>query len=276
MTVIAPLRTIDPAPRGDAARAAGARVAELQSRIRGMEARKLEGRAVPTPAALAPVLPGGSLREGSVYVVEGSVALLMTALSAASAAGSWAAIVGLPEFGVEAAEQAGLALDRLVLVPEPGRHWFQATAALADVIPLVAVRPAARIAPADAARFAARLRQRGTVLFSTGDWPQADARLRLERSDWSGLGAGRGRIAGRDAVVTGIGRDARVRRTTVAMPGMPLPGSGGRDAPEAGMPEAGMPEAGMPEAGARLALIDGGGPASAAGGAPTADRRAAG
>ena len=37
----------------------------------------------------------------------------------------------MPEMGVEAAQQAGVVLDRLVLVPEPGRRWLSAVAALA-------------------------------------------------------------------------------------------------------------------------------------------------
>jgi len=182
------------------------RVEELQARIRGMQATRLDSRAVPTHPALASVLPGGALREGAVVQVEGSITLLMAALAGPSRSGRWVAVSGIPEFGVEAAERFGIELERLVLVPDPGRQWLTVAAALADVIPVVAVRPAGRLAPAEASRFAARLRQRGALLLVDGDWPGSDARLELERSDWTGLERGHGHLAEREVVVRVAGR----------------------------------------------------------------------
>lgn len=192
------------------------RVGELQSRIRGMEARRLDTRTVPTHPALAPVLPGGTLREGTVVQAAGSMSLLMSLLAGPSAAGRWAAVVGLPDFGVEAAARLGIALERLVLVPDPGRQWLTVTAALADVIPIVAVQPAGRLSPAETSRFTARLRQRGGVLIATGDWPGADTVLEVAESDWSGLELGHGALAEREVLVRaagrgGLGRPARAR-----------------------------------------------------------------
>src|SRR5918993_1039501 len=126
------------------------RVEELQARIRGMQASRLESKAVPTHAAFEQVLPGGTLREGTVVTVERSTTLLMALLAGPSASGRWVAVVGLPDFGVEAAARFGIALDRLVLVPDPRRQWLTVVAALADVIPVVAVRPAGPGAPAQA------------------------------------------------------------------------------------------------------------------------------
>jgi hypothetical protein len=192
------------------------RVGELQSRIRGMEARKLDSKAVPTHPALAGVLPGGSLREGTVVQAAGSTSLLMSLLAGPSAAGRWTAVVGLPDFGVEAAARFGIALERLVLVPDPGRQWLTVTAALADVIPVVAVQPAGRLSPAETSRFTARLRQRGGVLIATGDWPGADTVLEVGASDWSGLEHGHGALVEREVLVRtegrgGLGRAASAR-----------------------------------------------------------------
>jgi hypothetical protein len=192
------------------------RVGELQSRIRGMEARKLDSRAVPTHPALADVLPGGSLREGTVVQAIGSTSLLMSLLAGPSAAGRWAAVVGLPDFGVEAAARFGIALERLVLVPDPGRQWLTVTSALADVIPVVVVQPTGRLSPAETSRFTARLRQRGGVLIAAGEWPGADTVLELGESDWSGLEHGHGALVEREVVVRtagrgGLGRPARAR-----------------------------------------------------------------
>ena len=73
----------------------------------------------------------------------------MALLAGPSASGRWVAVAGMPEFGVEAADRFGIALERLVLVPDPGRQWLTVVAALADVIPVVAVRPVGRVAPAE-------------------------------------------------------------------------------------------------------------------------------
>ncbi|MRG58432.1 hypothetical protein GE115_00870 [Agromyces sp. CFH 90414] len=191
------------------------RVGELQSRIRGMESRRLDSKAVPTHPALSSILPGGTLREGTVVQAPGSTSLVMTLLAGPSAAGRWVAVSGIPEFGVEAAARLGIALERLVLVPDPGRQWLTVAAALADVIPVVAVRPAARLSPAEAARFQARLRQRGTVLVSDGEWPGADTVLEVGASAWSGLALGHGALAERELTVhtggRGYGRSSGAR-----------------------------------------------------------------
>ncbi|MGH3964401.1 MAG: hypothetical protein ACRDRY_14270, partial [Pseudonocardiaceae bacterium] len=49
----------------------------------------------PVVEPLAPLLPGGGLRRGSVVAVQGSTALLLALLAAASAQGAWVAVVGV-------------------------------------------------------------------------------------------------------------------------------------------------------------------------------------
>ncbi|HYZ09141.1 MAG TPA: hypothetical protein VE709_11300, partial [Pseudonocardiaceae bacterium] len=78
------------------------------------------GRPYPVHAPLAPLLPGGGLRRGSVVAVRGSTALLLALLAAATTQGAWAAVVGIGDLGVLAAAEAGVAVQRLVLVPAPG------------------------------------------------------------------------------------------------------------------------------------------------------------
>jgi hypothetical protein len=215
MAITAPLVAAGPRP---------ARVEELQARIRGMQATRLDSKAVPTHPALAKVLPGGTLREGTVVQVEGSTTLLMALLAGPSASGRWVAVAGMPEFGVEAAARFGIALERLVLVPDPGRHWLTVVAALADVIPVVAVRPVGRVSPAETSRLQARLRQRGTTMLVAGDWPGSDARLGIETSRWKGLERGHGHLAEREVVVSAAGRGEFVRsiRSQLRLPGRSL------------------------------------------------------
>lgn len=157
---------------------------------------------LPVPPELAALLPDGGLRRGAAYSVNSAGALLLALLAEPSREGSWCGVVGLPEFGVEAAELAGVQLNRLVLVPQPGERWLSVVAALAEVFGVVAVRPQGRVRDADASRLAARLRDRGTVLLTVGPWPQAVATLTLERPRWDGLGAGHGYLAGREVTVT--------------------------------------------------------------------------
>ena len=178
------------------------RVAELQSRIRSMQATKLDSRRIPTHPAIAPLLPGGGLQRGAAYSVERSSMLLMTLLAAPSAAGSWCAVVGMPEFGVEAAQRFGIDLDRLVLVPQPGDQWLAVTAAIADIMDVVVTRPPKRASDSNIARLSARLRQRGATMLVLGAWPQTEAMLSLSGSEWHGIGAGHGHLASREVTVT--------------------------------------------------------------------------
>lgn len=201
------------APRASSTRAVRAEVLdqlaavqELQSRIREMQATTLETRDLPTLPALAEILPGGALKQGAAYSVDGSMSLAMGLLAGPSADGAWCGVVGVPEFGAEAASGLGIDLERLVLVPDAGADWITVTAALVDVLTVVLARPPATVAPADVARLGARLRQRGAALIVLGDWPQSEARLRLRESSWQGVGHGHGRLRGRQATIDVTGR----------------------------------------------------------------------
>jgi hypothetical protein len=147
-------------------------VQNLQERIRGMQATKLQSNSIPTHPAIADLLPGGGLQEGATYSIAGSGSLLMALLAGPSAAGSWCGVVGVPEFGVEAASRFGIDLERLVFVPHPGEQWLAVTAAIADVMSVVVAKPPKRASDSQVARLSARLRQRGSTLIVLGTWPQ--------------------------------------------------------------------------------------------------------
>lgn len=200
-----------------AARAALDRITSLRSRVADMESTRVDTDGLPTADALAPLLPGGAIRAGGTYAVPESVLLAQTMLQAASAAGAWCAVVGVPSFGVEAAAAAGIDLERLVLVPDPGDQWLAVTAALADVAQIVLTRPLGRVVPGDVARLSARLRQRGAALVALGSWPGADVTLRVTESRWSGIGHGHGYLTERRVTVTASGRAGAVRPTSAEL-----------------------------------------------------------
>ena len=185
-------------------------VQDLQARIAAMQATTLGVRTLPTDPVVAPLLPGGALKAGVAYAVPGSLALAMLLMAGPSAAGAWVGVVGLPEFGVEAAAGFGVAVDRLVLVPEPGEHWLAVTAQIAEVLPVVLVAPpASGASPGETARLASRLRQRGSTLLVAGRWSGAEAELETVGGGWSGVGTGWGYLTGREAEVVVTAREIR-------------------------------------------------------------------
>jgi hypothetical protein len=208
-----------------------------------------EGSAVlPVAGPLAALLPDGGLRRGSAVAVSGSTSLLLALLAEASRAGSWCAVVGLPDLGVQAAAEAGLDLARTALVPRPGPRPAAVVAALVDgvdVVVLDTALPGVRWPAGDRQRLGARIRQKGAVLVpvgAPGTWPGAEVELRAEGSAWAGLGGdGTGRLRS---------RRARVRCAARGRPGeregpLLLPGPGGSCLPDGELP-VGAPLTGPP------------------------------
>ena len=171
----------------------------------------------PVVEPLAPLLPGGGLRRGSVVAVHGSMALLLALLAAATAQGAWAAVVGIGDLGLLAAAEAGVVVQRLALVPRPGSDPAPVAAALLDGVGLVALAGVDRVSPGARRSLAARARQRGSVLLPLGRWPGAEVELDCRAEAWYGAAAGYGRLRGRDVVVRAVGRGAAARPRTARL-----------------------------------------------------------
>lgn len=169
-------------------------VDQLRERMAAMERRPAR-LPVPTLPALADLV---SLEAGATYGVD-SAGLALAMAAGASRAGEWVGFAGWPDFGVEAAAGVGIELSRTVLVPDPGEHWLEVTAALVDVLRVVVLRPPASVAPRAAEVLDSRLRTRSSVLVVWGAWPRCEARLSVEGSRWSGPEDGRGRLVERTA-----------------------------------------------------------------------------
>lgn len=171
---------------------------------------------LPVVPAIEGLLPGRGLRRGATVSVGsaegagGATSLALALVAQASAMGSWVAAVGLPSLGLVAADELGVALERLVLVAAPERDaWGGVVAALVDgfdVVILHARRGGVRTG--DARRLVARARERGVVLVQLGGgWPEgADLVLEVTKARWEGLEGGHGHLQARRVTVVRRGR----------------------------------------------------------------------
>lgn len=176
---------------------------------------------LPVLPALADLLPHGAFRRGSVVATDGWSLLPLALASGPAASGAWCAAIGVPEFGVAAAADAGLDLERLLLIPDPGGNWPQVVASLLDGCDLVLLRPPGRL-PAQARRkLEATVRRHAAVLLVAGDWDGAQARLRVTAREWLGIGAGHGRLRACRVQVAADGRAgwSRARSRWLWLPG---------------------------------------------------------
>ncbi|MDE0669934.1 MAG: hypothetical protein F4X37_01645 [Acidimicrobiia bacterium] len=212
-------------------------------------------RTLPLLAPLAGLFPGGALRRGWVIATggDGATSLALAVASGPSAAGSWVAVVGEGGLGLAAAAEAGLALERLLLVaaPEP-RAAVEAAEALLGAVDVVLVGREVRLGAADRRRLAAKLRERGSVLIALGGGALGggtlggvDVCLEVVSSRWSGLGDGWGLLRSRRVSVRATGRGAAGRPRSLDLL---LPGPDG--APVSAGPAAAGPAAAAPAAAA--------------------------
>jgi hypothetical protein len=191
-------------------------VAELAP-LRASERTAVRGRVLELPAPLDGLFPEGGPRRGTVVVVQGSTSLLLRLAAAATPARSWCAAVGFPALGVAAAAEQGIDLRRFAVVRVPDAQWATGVAALLDGIDVLLVRPPARGTAVEARRLAARVRERGTVVLAAG-WPDsAELRISITGDTWQGLGAGWGRLQGRQLEVAASGRGAAARERRVSL-----------------------------------------------------------
>lgn len=187
-------------------------VVERASRLAGPETRLL-----PVLQPLEALLPDSGLRRGTTLGLHGIGATsLALGLVARASSDAWVCAVGAPSLGWVWATQLGVALDRLVVVPDPGRQWLSVLAAATDAFDLVVTRPV-RISGRDARKLAARVREQRSILVSIGGWPEADLRLSTIGARWFGIDDGHGHLAARRLTVSAAGRGAASRPREVAL-----------------------------------------------------------
>jgi len=189
-------------------------VDQLRERVAAMQGGPTR-LPVPTHPALSDLV---RLRAGGTYGVD-SASLALALAAGASRAGEWVGFAGWADFGAQAAADLGVDLTRTVLVPDPGEHWLEVTAALVDVLRVVVLRPPADVDARSAGVLDSRLRTRSSVLVVWGQWPRCEARLSVEQTRWEGLDAGAGRLRSRRARLAVRRGGAPPVRTDVWFPG---------------------------------------------------------
>jgi len=218
------------------------------------EALRIDGLStgvLPVLPALAELLPSGGLARGSVVVVDRPGLLCLALVAAASAAGAWCGVAGIPDLGVAAAAGLGAEPARLMLVAHPGPGWPQVVTSMLEACEVVVVRPPARPPAQIRRRLEGVLRRGGGVLVAAGEWEGAPVRLRVARRSWAGIGDGYGSLRACRAEVVAEGRGAvtRPRRRWLWLPapdGTVIPdetGDAGRIDFPAGAAAAGAPTA---------------------------------
>ena len=192
-------------------------------------------RVVAVHPALAGVLPQG-LPRGSTVRSTGQAAVSGAFLlaAAASQAGAWIGVAGLPALGIQACAEAGVVLDRVVAVRDrAGRRdagsrtgassgsdvsgftddtWGQVLGALIDGFDVVVFGAADRVRAGTARRVQSRLAHRGVVLLIVGATGSFSCDIEVDtRATWEGLEEGHGHLRARRVDVSVDGR--RIRRT---------------------------------------------------------------
>lgn len=184
-------------------------------------------RTLPVADPLRTLLPDGLVRGRSMACRGTAATSLALALAVdATAGGSWLATVDLPWLGVEAADELGIPLERLVRIdigdPDDGGAWADLVAAVVDGFELVITRVPRRLGAATLRRVQARVQTREAVLLVVGEPGPlvADTALETSAAAWDGVEDGWGHLRRRRVTVTVSGRRVpRPRRAQLWLPG---------------------------------------------------------
>ena len=182
-------------------------VLSLAERFPALTAVAASERTLPVHESLIELLP--ALQRGSTVACGGraAVSLALALAAAPSCEGAWVGVAGLPELGIRAAADMGVALERLVMVTgDP--PWVDVLAAMIDGFDVILVgQRVGRLASGAVRRLQARAQSRGVVMLTIGV-PALGADLRVTADDdqWFGLGDGHGVATGRRVLVEVGGR----------------------------------------------------------------------
>lgn len=178
---------------------------------------------LPVAEGLAELFAERALVRGRTLACLGPAATsaAMGLMAEAVAAGSWLAVVDVPTFGLDAASEVGIPLERVVAIStaEPvAAGWVEVMAAAVDGFDLVLSRrpSSSLISEAALRKLSTRIRQRGSVVVllddSTGAEASCDGVVTTSGVSWSGLGSGYGHLQQRTLDLSASGRRLPGRR----------------------------------------------------------------
>jgi len=162
------------------------RLAELRTGVRSQVEASV--RTPPPSSRLVDVLPGRAVPRGAVTVVTGSAGLL-TWIVGETQHDEWVAVVGWPDLGAVWMQDAGIDLQRTLLVPEVQGRGAEIVAALLDGFEQVVVGPRVALNAAGRRQLLARARQRESALITPLAWEGASIRM-TAAATWSGPARG--------------------------------------------------------------------------------------
>lgn len=191
-------------------------------------------RVLPVHDALTPLFAdSGAVSDSAVGLVRGqtvvctgsvAVSCALGLVAGVTQAGSWAAIVGMPSIGLQAAATIGVSLERTVFVHHADTaDTGAALSALVDGVDLVVVSRSvvSTLSASLVRRLQSRAQSKGSVLLLIGDPPSTsvDVRLTARTVHWEGVGDGHGHLRRRLVSVEMEGRRCPRRRIhTVWLP----------------------------------------------------------
>ncbi len=190
-------------------------------------------RTLPVHPVLVPAIGSGLVRGQTVMCTgPASMSCAIALLVAPTQRGSWVAVVGVPSFGVLAAADMEVALERTVFVDDPhhaGADSANVLGALVDGFDVVVTSAdfLASLPSSLVRRFTTRLQSRGAVCIVVDHTRLVAADLRVDTDvhTWNGIGDGHGRLCARRVSVGVDGRrhrsrDGRPTRRDVWLPGL--------------------------------------------------------
>jgi hypothetical protein len=186
-------------------------VEALRHRIQAMETSTAHPGVFPVHAALSKLFPRGGLLAGAVYSLDSSASLVWSLLAEPTQKGTWCAVVGMPDLGLGAAEELGVNVDRLVLVPSPGSQWMAVLGALLDIVGVCALGSVSPPNERSLSILYGRLRERESTLLVRSGWPRVDVTLEAEHR-WDGVEAGRGLLQEHHLRITATPRSGHSAR----------------------------------------------------------------
>ncbi len=179
-------------------------------------------RVLPVLPALEPLFPDGGITRGHCIGCGGPAAIsaALAVVARSTRQGHWAAVAGIDGLGLRAADEVGVALERLVLVTGAAAHDPAVLAALADGFDVLVLGGADRVR--GARRLQARAQARGvvTVVVGAPGGFHVDVDVHGEDIEWEGLGQGFGRLTRRRVTLRAGGRRVPgARSCSVWLPG---------------------------------------------------------